>query len=75
MATPIKMWIFIGFVYALYTLVTASEAQESSLTISGARASAIHECATSAARYPDYSWGNTEMYIYRSCMANRAQRE
>lgn len=75
MATPIKMWIFVGFVCALCTLVTASEAQESSLTIGSARAIAIHGCATSAARYPDYSWGNTEMYIYRACMANRAQRE
>lgn len=75
MATPIKMRIFMGFVCALCTLVTEVEAQESSPPISGVRASAIHECATSAAKYPDYSWGNAEIYIYRACMASRAQRE
>lgn len=75
MSTPIKMRIFIGFVCALCAPVTASAARENSLIISGPRASAIHVCATSAARYPDYSWGNTEMYIYRACMASRAQRE
>jgi hypothetical protein len=43
---------------------------------SAARAAAIHECSVSAAKYLDYSWGNTEMYVYRTCMAgHRQQRE
>ena len=40
-----------------------------------ARASAIRECATSADKYPEYVWGNFEMFVYRACMTNHGQLE
>ena len=43
--------------------------------ISAARAAAIHECNLLAARYPQHEWGNTEIYLYRSCMARHGQQE
>jgi hypothetical protein len=43
--------------------------------ISAARASAIRECSLLAARYPQHLWGNTEIYLYRSCMARHGQQE
>jgi hypothetical protein len=69
-ATLIKISICIGLAGALCMQATASAAQEGGVTIS-----AIRECATSAAKYPDYAWGNFEMFIYRACMASHAQRE
>jgi hypothetical protein len=43
--------------------------------ISAARAAAIHECNLLAARYPLHDWGNTQIYLYRSCMARHGQQE
>jgi hypothetical protein len=43
--------------------------------ISAARVAAIHECCLLAARYPQHDWGNTEIYLYRSCMARHGQQE
>jgi len=43
--------------------------------ISGARARAIHECSVAADRYPQYLWGNMEIYQYRACMAEHGQQE
>ena len=43
--------------------------------ISAARAAAIQECNRLAARYPTNDWGNTDIYLYRSCMARHGQQE
>ena len=43
--------------------------------ISAARASALKECSRLAQRYPINDWGNTESYLYRSCMARHSQKE
>ena len=43
--------------------------------ISAARAAAINACSRLAARYPQHEWGNTEIYLYRSCMARHGQKE
>ena len=43
--------------------------------ISAARAAALQECSRLAARYPINDWGNTESYLYRSCMARHGQQE
>jgi hypothetical protein len=43
--------------------------------ISAARARAIHECSVAADRYPQYLWGNMEIYHYRACMAEHGQQE
>jgi len=43
--------------------------------ISAARAAALKECSRLAARYPINDWGNTESYLYRSCMARHGEKE
>jgi hypothetical protein len=35
----------------------------------------LQECSRLAARYPINDWGNTESYLYRSCMARHGQKE
>src|SRR5262249_4667953 len=71
----IKTFICIGFVCAICMAGTVSAAQDGGVPISTARTGAIHECATSAAKYPDYAWGNFEMFVYRACMTSHAQHE
>lgn len=43
--------------------------------ITAARAAAVHECSVRAAQYPDWEYGNTEIYVYRACMAEHGQVE
>jgi hypothetical protein len=43
--------------------------------ISAARAQAIQQCNRLAARYPLHDWGNTQIHLYRSCMAQHGQQE
>jgi hypothetical protein len=43
--------------------------------ISAARAAALQQCNRLAARYPIHEWGNTQIHLYRSCMAQRGQQE
>jgi hypothetical protein len=39
------------------------------------RATAIHDCNVLANRYTLYDWGNTQIHLYRTCMAARGQQE
>jgi hypothetical protein len=43
--------------------------------ISGARAAALQECNRLAQRYPLHEWGNTQIHLYRTCMARHGQQE
>lgn len=43
--------------------------------ISAARAQAIQQCNRLASRYPLHDWGNLQIHLYRSCMAQRGQQE
>jgi len=43
--------------------------------ISHARAQAIQQCSRKAAPYWEWKWGDYEIYIYRSCMAEYGQSE
>ena len=45
------------------------------MPMSGARASAIHECNEKAAPFREYTWGDEESQRYRSCMAEHGQVE
>jgi hypothetical protein len=56
------------------TLV-AIDGAAADVQISAARAAALQECSRLAARYPINDWGNTESYLYRSCMARHGQKE
>jgi predicted LPLAT superfamily acyltransferase len=40
-----------------------------------ARAAALQACNRLAARYPIHEWGNTQIHLYRSCMARHGQPE
>ena len=43
--------------------------------ISAARAAALQECNRLAQRYPLHEWGNTQIHLYRTCMAQHGQQE
>ena len=43
--------------------------------ISAARAQAIQQCNRLASRYPLHDWGNLQIHLYRSCMAQHGQQE
>ena len=61
---------------AVSTVASPSYAQEGGgVRISQQRAQAIHACNLRAARYPQYLWGNQEIYTYRACMAEHGQQE
>jgi hypothetical protein len=65
LATTIAVWL---------SVVPISGAA-ADVQISAARAAALKECSRLAARYPINDWGNTESYLYRSCMARHGQKE
>ena len=43
--------------------------------ISAARAAALQQCNRLAQRYPIHEWGNTQIHLYRTCMARHGQQE
>ena len=43
--------------------------------ISAARAAALQQCNRLAQRYPLHEWGNTQIHLYRTCMARNGQQE
>ena len=45
------------------------------IMISAARAAALRECSALAAQYPEYEWGDMEIYQYRGCMNRHGQVE
>jgi len=45
------------------------------IEISAARAAALRECSAVAAQWPEYVWGNMEIFQYRACMAVHGQVE
>ena len=55
--------------------VSPAFAQKSGIKITPLRAGTISACSMAAAKFPDYSWGNTEMFIYRACMNEHGQLE
>jgi hypothetical protein len=66
----------LALAFAVTALASPSYAQEAGgVDISRQRAQAIHECNLKAARYPQYLWGNQEIYTYRACMSEHGQPE
>jgi hypothetical protein len=43
--------------------------------ISATRAAALQQCNRLAQRYPLHEWGNTQIHLYRTCMARHGQQE
>ena len=63
------------FIAALCLTVVPIDGAAADVQISAARAAALKECNRLAARYPTNDWGNTDIYLYRSCMARHGQKE
>jgi hypothetical protein len=40
-----------------------------------AREKALHECNVKAQKYIEHTWGDVEIYTYRSCMTEHGQPE
>ena len=62
-------------VSALWMAAVPFAGAAADVQISAARAAAIQQCNRLAARYPTNDWGNTDIYLYRSCMARHGQQE
>jgi hypothetical protein len=60
---------------ALWMAFAGGAAAGTGRQISAARAAAVHDCSVLASRYSQHDWGNTEIYQYRACMAQRGERE
>ena len=46
-----------------------------SFAMSGARTKAVHDCARTAGKLKQYTWGDHQIAKYRTCMTRHAQRE
>jgi len=56
-------------------LASPSFAQRSEDQTSRARAAAVHDCSVKAQNYKQYTWGVTQLQVYRACMAQHGQQE
>jgi len=73
--SPARVATKLATIAALWMTVAGGAAAVAGRQISAARAAAIHECSVLAGRYPQHDWGNTEIYLYRACMAQHDQPE
>ena len=62
-------------VAALWMAAVPFAGAAADVQISAARAAAIQQCNRLAARFPLHDWGNTQIQLYRSCMAQHGQQE
>jgi len=61
--------------YGSYRLDRPWGGPHGQVEISAARAAALRACSAIAAQYPEYEWGNMEIYQFRACMAEHGQVE
>jgi hypothetical protein len=43
--------------------------------VTGSRAKAIQDCMGTSGKFSQHSWGNTQIYLYRSCMNEHGEVE
>ena len=43
--------------------------------VSGSRAKAIQDCMGTSGKFSQSTWGNTQVQLYRSCMAGHGEME
>ena len=55
--------------------VSTEQAIPGGLEVNRARAKAIQDCQAVSGRFAQHSWGNAEILLYRSCMAEHGQAE
>ena len=63
------------FIAALCLTVVPIDGAAADVQVSAARAAALQECNRLAQRYPLHDWGNTQIHLYRTCMARHGQKE
>jgi hypothetical protein len=69
-----RVWLA-TFIAALCLTVVPIAGAAADVQVSAARATALQECSRLAARYPTNYWGNTDIQLYRSCMARHGEKE
>ena len=74
-SSPVAALVLAAAVCVLATPTFAQRGQSGAPGMSAARAQAIRECTARAGTYVEHTWGDTEIYIYRACMAEHRQRE
>ena len=60
---------------ALWMTAVSITGAVADVQISPARAQALQQCNRLAQRYPIHEWGNTQIHLYRTCMARHGQQE
>ena len=60
---------------ATTALASPSYAQQGGREIGRARPQAIQECNRRAVPYYEWKWGDYEIHVYRTCMAEHGQPE
>lgn len=66
---------FAASLVLLTCLSTASAQTKKDLGVDAARAMALRECNAKAEKYAQYTWGDTQLQVYRACMAEHHQME
>jgi hypothetical protein len=74
-ATKLGLATMIAALLLTAVPVASAVAQGAPGQISAARAAALQECNRLAQRYPIHEWGNTQIHLYRTCMARHGQQE
>ena len=74
-ATKLGLATTIAALWLTVVPIASAVAQGAPGQISAARAASLQECNRLAQRYPLHDWGNTQIHLYRTCMARHGQQE
>ena len=74
-ATKLGLATTIAAIWLTAVPIASAVAQGGPGQISAARAAALQECNRLAQRFPLHDWGNTQIHLYRTCMARHGQQE
>jgi hypothetical protein len=74
-ATKLGLATTIAALWLTAVPIASAVAQGAPGQISAPRAAALQECNRLAQRYPIHDWGNTQIHLYRTCMARHGQQE
>ena len=64
--------LVLGLAVTAFASPSSAQSEEH---ISAARAAAVHECSVRASKYNEYTWGNNEIFVYDTCMAEHGQKD
>ena len=74
-ATKLGLATTIAALWLTAVPIASAVAQGAPGQISAPRAAALQECNRLAQRFPIHDWGNTQIHLYRTCMARHGQQE